>query len=86
MRSYKVCKDTKQDLGATQMRESSKKVQERKLKLCGHLTRREEHCERRPTVLEVQGRSRGGRPKRRPLDRVRDDIREKRLSGKEVYD
>ena len=35
--------------------------------------------------MEVQGRWRGGRLKRRWLDRVRDDIKEKELSGEEVY-
>ena len=33
--------------------------------------------------MKVQGR---GRPKRRWLDKVRDDIKEKGLSGDEVYD
>ena len=35
---------------------------------------------------EVQGRRKRGRPKRRWLDGVRDDIKEKRLLGEEVYD
>ena len=36
--------------------------------------------------IEVQGRRKRGRPKRRWLDGVRGDIREKGLSGEEVYD
>ena len=36
--------------------------------------------------MEVQGRRMSGRPKRRWLDRVRDDIKVKGLSGEEVYD
>ena len=58
------------------------KAQERKLKWYGQLMRREEHYVGRRTVgMEVQGR-------RRWMDRVResrDDIKEKGLSGKEVY-
>ena len=60
------------------------KAQERKLKWYGHLMRREEHYVGRRTVgMEVQGR--GRKPTRRWMDRVRDDIKEKGLSGKEVY-
>ena len=36
--------------------------------------------------MKVQGRRKIGKPKRRWLDRVRDDIKEKGLSGEEVYD
>ena len=36
--------------------------------------------------MEVQVRRKRGRPKRRCLDRVRNDIKEKGLSGEEVYD
>ena len=36
--------------------------------------------------MKVQGRRKRGRPKRRWLDRVRDDIKEKGLSAGEVYD
>ena len=32
--------------------------------------------------MEVQGRRKRGRPNRRRLDRVRDDIKEKGLSGR----
>ena len=35
--------------------------------------------------MKVQGRRKRGRPKRRWLDRVRDDIVEKGQSGDEVY-
>ena len=35
--------------------------------------------------MKVQGRRKRGRPKRRWLDRVRDDIKEKGLSADEVY-
>ena len=41
---------------------------------------------RRAMVMKVQWVMKRGRPKSRWLDRVRDDINEKGLSGKEVYD
>ena len=67
--------------------EIAKKVQERRLKWYGHVMRREEqYVGRRAMKMEVQGRKKIGRPKRRWLDRVRDDIKEKGLSGEDVYD
>ena len=46
------------------------------------MMRREEHCVgRRALEMQVQGKR-----KRRWLDRVRDDIKEKGLSEEEVYD
>ena len=69
------------------MGEISKKVEERRLKLYGHVMRREEHyVGRRAMEMKVQGRKKGGRPKRRWLDRVTDDIKEKGLSADDVYD
>ena len=48
--------------------------------MCGHVIQRKEHCVgRRAMGMEVQR-------KRGRLDNVRDDIREKGLSGEEVYD
>ena len=47
--------------------------------------RREEHyVGRRAMVTKVQGRRK--RPKRRWLDKVKDDIKEKGLSADDVYD
>ena len=46
----------------------------------------EHNVERREMKMEVQRRRKRGRPKRRWLDRMRGDIKEKGLSGKEVYD
>ena len=55
--------------------------------LFGHVMRREEHCVgRRAMEIKVQGRRKRGRPKRRWLDNVKDDIKEKGLSADEVYD
>ena len=49
--------------------------------------RREEHyVGRRVMEMKVQGRRKTGRPKRRWLDKVKDDIKEKGLSEWEVYD
>ena len=53
----------------------------------GHVMRREEHyVGRRVMEIKVQGRRKRGRPKRRWLDKVKDDIKEKGLSADEVYD
>ena len=63
----------------------ARKVQERRLKWHGHVMRREEHYVGRTTMeMKVQGRRKRGGPKRRWLDRVRDDIKEKGLTAEEV--
>ena len=73
--------------GTTKVGEITKKVQERRLKWYGHVMRREEHyVGRRAMVMQVQGRRKRGRPKRRWLDKVKDDIKEKGLSADDVYD
>ena len=41
---------------------------------------------RRAMEMKVQGRGERGRPKRRWLDKVHDDINDKGLSADEVYD
>ena len=49
--------------------------------------KREEHyVGRRAMTMKVQGRGKGGRPKRRWVDKVKDDMKEKGLSADEVYD
>ena len=69
------------------MGEITKKVQERRLKWYGHVIRIEEHyVGRRAMVMKVQWRRKRGRPKRRWLDKVKDDIKEKGLSADDVYD
>ena len=73
--------------GTTKVGDITKKVQERRLKWYGHVMRREEHyVGRRAMVMKVQGRRKRGRPMRRWLDKVKDDINEKGLSADEVYD
>ena len=59
------------------MGEITTKVQERRLEWYGHVTRREEHyLGMRAMVMKVQWRRKRGRPKRRWLDKVKDDIKE----------
>ena len=36
--------------------------------------------------MKVQGRRKSGRPNRRWLDKIKDDIKEKRLSAVDLYD
>ena len=73
--------------GTTKVGEITKKVQERRLKWYGRVMRREEHyVGRRTMVMKVHGRRKRGRPKRRCLDKVKDDIKEKGLSADDVYD
>ena len=59
----------------TKVEEITKKVQERRLKWYhGHVMRREEnYVGRRAMVMKVQGRRKRGIPKRRWLDKVKDD-------------
>ena len=65
------------------MEEITKKMQEIRLKWYEHVMRRDEHyVGRRAMVMKVQGR----RNKRRWLDKVKDDIKEKVLSADDVYD
>ena len=64
--------------GTTKVGGITKKVQERRLKWYGQVMRREEHyVGRRALVMIVQGRRKRGRPKRRWLDKVKDDIKER---------
>ena len=57
------------------------------MKWYGHVMQREKYyVEWRAMEMEVQGRRKRGRPKRRWLDRVRGDIKEKGLSAEQVYD
>ena len=65
----------------------TKKVQERRLRWYGHVMRSEEHyVGRRAMVMKVQGRRKRGRPKRRWLDKVKDDIKDEGPCGEKIYD
>ena len=69
------------------MGEITKEVQESRLKWYGHvMTIQEHYVERRVMVMKVRGRRKGGRPKRRWLDKVKDGIKEKGLSADDVSD
>ena len=61
--------------GTTKVGEISKKVQESRLKWYGHVSRREdEYVGKRVMGMEVPGKRRRGRPKRRWLDSMRNDL------------
>ena len=69
------------------MGEISTKVQEGRLKWYGHVSRREdEYVGKRVMGMEVPGKRRRGRPKRRWLDNIRNDLSERELSGEEAQD
>ena len=64
------------------MGELSKKVQESRLKWYGHVLRREdEYVGKGVMAMEVPGKRRRGRPKRRWMDTIRNDLSERELSG-----
>ena len=73
--------------GTVKVEKISKKVQERRLHWYGHVMRRdEEYVRKRVREMEVPGRRNRGRPKRRWMDSIRDDLREKELTGDEFRD
>ena len=64
--------------GRTKVGEIFKKVQESRCKWHGHVLRREEECVgKRVMVMEVPGKRWGGRPKRRWLDNINNDLPER---------
>ena len=71
----------------TKVGEISKKVQESRLKWYGHVLRREdEYVGKRVMGMEVPGKRRRGRPKRRWWDSIRNDLSEIELSGEDAQD
>ena len=69
------------------MGEISKKVQESRLKWYGHVLRREdEYVGKRVMAMEVPGKRRRGRPKRRWLDNIKNDLSDRELSGEKAQD
>ena len=70
-----------------EMGEISTKVQESRLKWYGHVLRREdEYVGRRVMVMYVPEKRSGGRPKRRWLDNIRNNLLERNLSREEAQD
>ena len=67
--------------GTTKVGEISKTGQESRLKWYGHVSRKEdEYVGKRVMGMEVPGKRRRGRPKRRLLDSTRNDLSENGLS------
>ena len=73
--------------GSVKVVEILKKVQEGRLRWYGHILRREEeHIGRQTMDMEVQGRRRRGRPKKRWRDCVREDLRGMGIDEAEAAD
>ena len=73
--------------GSSKVVEISKKAQEGRLRWYGHLLRREEdHVGRRIMEMEVHGRRRRGRPKKRWKDSIREDLEFKGIDEAEAHD
>ena len=68
--------------GTTKVGEIAKKVQESRLKWYGHVLREEEYVGK----MVMPGKRRRGRPRRRWLDNLRNDLSEKELSGEEAQE
>ena len=72
--------------GTTKVVEVSKKAQEGRLRWYGHILRREEdHVGKQTMEMEVQGRRKRGRPKKRWIDCVKEDLRGRNIDEAEVY-
>ena len=70
---------------STKVGEISKKVQESRLKWYGHVLRREdEYVGKKVMAMEVPGKRRRGRPKRRWLDSIGNDLSERELSREDA--
>ena len=71
--------------GTTEVGEISKKVQESRLKWYGHVLRRkDEYVGKRVMAMEVPGKIRRGRPHRRWLDSIRNDLSEREMSREDA--
>ena len=71
--------------GSLKVVEASKKIQEGRLRWYGHLLRRDEnHVGRYAMDMEVQGRRRRGRPRKRWRDCVREDLQWKDIDEAEA--
>ena len=73
--------------GTIKVTEISKKIQERRLQWYGHVRRREEdYVGKRVMGMEVEGVRGRGRPKRRWMDCVREDMERKGLTEEDALD
>ena len=73
--------------GTAKVGEISMKVQESRLKWYGHVLRREyEYVGKRVMGMEVPGSRRRGRPKRRWMDTIGNDLSENELSREDTQD
>ena len=73
--------------GTTMVGELSKNVQESRLKWNGHvLGKEDEYVGKRVMVMGVPGKRRRGRPKRRWLNNLRNDLSERELSREDTED
>ena len=73
--------------GTTKVGEISNKVQESRLKWHVYVLRREdEYVGKRVMAMEVPGKRRRGRPKRRWMDSIGNDLYERELSGEDTQD
>ena len=72
--------------GSTKVTELSKKIQEGRLRWYGHLLRRDEyHVGKHTMDMEVPGRRRRGRPRKRWRDCVREDLIMKGIDENEAH-
>ena len=73
--------------GTTKVTEVSKKIQEKRLNWFGHVMRRnQEYVGRRMLEMDIPGRRRRGRPKRRWMECITADMEEKDLTVEDVED
>ena len=73
--------------GTVKVAEVTKKMQERRLQWCGHVMRREEEsvC-RRVMNMEVPGKRKRGRPRKRWKHTIKEDILEKNVQVDDTQD
>ncbi|KAI5726127.1 hypothetical protein M8J77_024147 [Diaphorina citri] len=71
--------------GKVKVLEISKKIQEKRLQWYGHIERRdEEYVGNKVREMEVEGQRGRGRPKKKWINNINEDLREKQLTGNEV--